>query len=223
MSNKFASIFVSSLMSKQHFSIQDIEAMQKLYRINLINSCTGYKPANLIGTKSKSGQENLALHSSVVHLGSTPPYIGFIMRPLTEFRHTFENLVETGSYTINHIFDRIIVDAHHTSAKYPKEISEFDQTDLEPEYKNDCYAPFVQGSPVQIEMQYVNQMPIEENGTILIIGKIKNIYVQNQLLCDDGSIDLSKGNIATITGLDTYSIPKAGLKFPYQHPKSKKK
>lgn len=206
-------------MIKQHFSSEDIDTMEKLYRINLINSCTGYKPANLIGTKSNSGQENLAIHSSIVHLGSNPPYIGFIMRPVTVFRHTFENLVETGSYTINHVFDQIIEDAHHTSAKYPKYISEFNQTNLEAEYRENCHAPFVKGSPVQIEMDYVNQMPIDENKTIFIIGKVKNLYVNTDLLTEDGTINLAKANIATITGLNTYSVPKLGLKLPYQHPK----
>ena len=55
--------------------------MDKISRLNLINSITGVKPSNLIGTKSKDGFSNLAIFSSVVHLGSKPPLIGFITRP----------------------------------------------------------------------------------------------------------------------------------------------
>ncbi|MEM6687604.1 MAG: flavin oxidoreductase, partial [Bacteroidota bacterium] len=46
----------------------DIDTMEKLYRINLINSCSGYKSANLIGTKSTDGFTNVAVFSSVTHL-----------------------------------------------------------------------------------------------------------------------------------------------------------
>ena len=34
------------------------DTFDHLYRINLINSCSGYKSANLIGTKSNDGVEN---------------------------------------------------------------------------------------------------------------------------------------------------------------------
>ena len=60
-----------------HYSEEDIEELDKVYRINLINSCSGYKSANLIGTKSKSGISNVAVFSSIVHLGSSPPLLGF--------------------------------------------------------------------------------------------------------------------------------------------------
>ncbi|PTL98815.1 MAG: flavin oxidoreductase, partial [Candidatus Arcticimaribacter sp.] len=65
----------------KHFSKEAIGAMPSIYRLNMINSCTGYKSANLIGTQSKEGNTNLAVFNSVVHLGSNPPLIGFILRP----------------------------------------------------------------------------------------------------------------------------------------------
>ncbi|QHI35711.1 hypothetical protein IMCC3317_10580 [Kordia antarctica] len=197
----------------------DIDAMEKLYRINLINSCSGYKSANLIGTKSKKGETNVAVFSSVTHLGSNPPLLGFITRPDVVPRNTYENIKETGVFTINHIHQSITKDAHHTSAKYPKEISEFDQTDLKTEYKNDFFAPYVKGCRVQIGMQYVNEYKIEENGTILIIAKIEHLHVNDEILEEDGFINLAKAETATINGLDGYAVPKQHIRYPYQRPK----
>ncbi|MFZ0490151.1 MAG: flavin oxidoreductase, partial [Salegentibacter sp.] len=34
----------------KHITSEDIRSMEKVFRLNLINSCTGYKSANLIGT-----------------------------------------------------------------------------------------------------------------------------------------------------------------------------
>ena len=119
----------------------------------MINSITGYKPANLIATKSQSGITNVAVFSSVVHYGSAPPILGFVLRPTTVRRHTFDNIIETGYYTINHINEAIVEDAHHTSAKYPKDVSEFNKTGLEEVYNNDFYAPFVKQSTIKMGMK----------------------------------------------------------------------
>jgi flavin reductase (DIM6/NTAB) family NADH-FMN oxidoreductase RutF len=201
------------------FSYKDIEALPHLYQINLINSCSGYKSANLIGTKSKDGFENVAVFSSITHIGSSPPMLGFFMRPTTVPRNTYENIKETGFYTINHIHQDILEDAHHTSAKYDKSISEFDATQLQSEYKNNHFAPFVANSPLQLAMEYVEEYNINANGTILVIGKINEIFVLDDLVEDDGFVNLSKGNVAAINGLDGYSIPKLNTRFSYQRPK----
>ena len=76
-----------------HFDEEQIENLDKIFRINLINSCSGYKSANLIGTISDKGVKNLAVFSSITHLGSNPPLLGFFLRP-TEIvpRHTYLNL-----------------------------------------------------------------------------------------------------------------------------------
>ena len=81
-----------------------ITETSRVKRLNLINAVTGVKPANLVGTKSKSGNTNVAIFSSVVHLGSHPALLGFFMRPQHEVRRdTYHNIVETSSYTINQV------------------------------------------------------------------------------------------------------------------------
>jgi len=203
----------------QYIPNEDFEKFNHVYRINLINSCSGYKSANLIGTRAENGQENVAVFSSVTHLGSNPPLLGFFCRPTTVMRHTYENVKSQKFYTINHIHSKILEDAHHTSAKYDKDISEFEKTNLISEYKNDFYAPFVKDCHLQLAMEYVSEYLIKENNTILVIGKIKGIYLKEGLLKNDGFIDLSKGKTATINGLDGYAVPSDNKRFEYQRPK----
>ena len=153
----------------QYFTRNDIDDMDYLFRINLINSISGYKSANLIGTKSSDGYENVAVFSSITHIGSNPPLLGFFLRPTTVTRNTYDNIKETGVYTINHIHNAILEDAHHTSAKYPKSISEFSVTNLKPEYKGIHKVPFVASAPIQMLMKYVEEYHISANNTILVI------------------------------------------------------
>jgi len=128
-----------------HLTKKELQKTHRIKRLNLINACTGIKPANLIGTIAKNGQENLAIFSSIVHLGSNPALIGFILRPEGEVRRdTFENIRETGVYTINHIGQSFVKKAHYTSAKFNQEVSEFERCKLKSEYIAGFQAPFVQ-------------------------------------------------------------------------------
>ncbi len=203
-----------------YFSAEDIQNLEHIYKINLINSCSGYKSANLIGSISKDGAENVAVFSSVTHLGSSPALLGFFLRPTTVARHTYENLKATGYYTINHIHKSITEEAHHTSAKYERDTSEFDVTTLTSEYKPGCMAPFVKDAPIQLAMQYVEEYNIKANGTILVLGKIIGLYVDDTLIEDDGLIDLSKAQVAAINGLDGYAVPESKVRYGYQRPKT---
>ena len=201
------------------FSNSEIKNMDYIYRINLINSCSGFKSANLIATKSNKGITNVAVFSSVTHLGSNPPLLGFVLRPTTVPRNTYENIKKTGKYTINHITENIVEDAHHTSAKYDKTISEFDVTNLEEDYKNNFFAPYIKNAPVQIGMEFLEEIKIKANGTILIIGKIETLHVDEHIVSDDGFINLSKGKVSAINGLDAYTTPKLYKRLDYQRPK----
>lgn len=202
-----------------YYSKKDINNLDNINRINLINSCSGYKSANLIGSISENGVENVAVFSSVTHLGSNPALLGFFLRPTTVPRNTYSNIKSTLKYTINHIHQDILLDAHHTSAKYKASVSEFEQTKLIPEYKNDFIAPYVKDAPIQLAMNFKDEYPIKANNTILIIGEIEEIYIKDILLDNDGFINLSKGKIATINGLDGYAIPTLKNRFGYQRPK----
>jgi len=125
-----------------HYTKEQIEEFPHLFKINLMNSISGFKSANLVATKSKDNYTNVAVFSSVVHYGSSPAILGFVLRPTTVIRNTYNNIKETGFFTINAVSENIIDDAHHTSAKYPSDVSEFDKTNLISEYKNGFFCIF---------------------------------------------------------------------------------
>ena len=199
----------------KHISRDTISQMEKIERLNLINSCTGYKSASLLGTKSLDGKTNVAIFSSVTHLGSNPAMIGFIMRPTTVPRDTYKNIKETGYFTINHITAAMISDAHHTSANYELGTSEFDKTNLEEEYKATIEVPFVKGSPVQLYCKYLNEYHIKENDTIHVIASIEHLFFEEELEHKDGWLQLDKGNVVAINGLDGYCLPKLIDRYQY--------
>ena len=203
-----------------HLTKEDIQNTERIKRLNIINSITGIKPANLIGTISNDGKTNLAIFSSVIHLGSNPALIGFILRPDREAgQHTFDNIKDNGSYTINHIHESFIEQAHYTSAKFSRDESEFDKCALTEEFIADHKAPFVKESTLKLGMKIVQTIPIELNGTVLIIGEVEHLIIPDAAMDDQGQIDLSQPNDVGISGLNTYYKLEKIAQFPYARAK----
>ncbi len=195
---------------------QDIENKEWIERLNIINSITGIKPANLIGTISNEGQSNLAIFSSVVHLGSSPALIGFILRPKGEIRrHTYKHIMQNGLYTINHIHEDFIEKAHYTSAKFEHYESEFEKCQLTAEYIADFQAPFVKESQLKLGLKFLQAIPIELNKTSLIIGEIQHLIIHDQAIGKYGHVDLSQIKDVGISGLNSYYKLEKLQQFPY--------
>ena len=116
--------------------------------------------------------------------------------------------METGYFTVNHITIDMIGDAHNTSMNYRTVVPEFDKTNLEEEYKDGFNIPFVKKSPVQLYCKFVNEYTIKENKTIHIIASIEHIFFDKDLEHKDGWIQLDKGNVVTLNGVDGYFLPK---------------
>ena len=185
-------------------SYEQVMNMEKQERVHFANSLGGFKSVGLIGTKNKSNQTNLAIVDSILHIGSNPPLFGIVFRPGVMERHTLENILETGFYTINHITEKIHKQAHQTSARYDRACSEFDETGLIPEYKNGFLAPFVKESNVKLAMKFKEKVTLSINNTVLIIGEVKDVYFPENCLQKDGFLDIEKAASLTCSGLDSY-------------------
>ena len=188
-----------------YLSKHDIEQSDRKKRINIINSVSGIKAGNLVGTKSNSGQPNLAIINSVMHIGSDPALMGFVMRPVQDFRRdTFENIQENGLFTINQIHSEFIENAHYTSGKFEKGISEFQACNLNEQYLDDFHAPYVKESALKIGLRNVENVQIQSNSTVLVIGQIEHLYVPDEVVDKRGFIDLERLDSVGIGGLNSY-------------------
>ncbi len=199
-----------------YLSKTDIESTPRVKRLNLINSISGIKPGNLIGTKSVYGSPNLAIISSVVHLGSNPALLGYILRPADEVRrHTYENILENGFFTINHIHKSFIKEAHYTSAKFDANVSEFEECGLTEEYQFGFHAPFVGESQLKIGLKHVESVEIKSNGTMMVVGEVQHLVIPDDAMDERGYLDLGKANDIGISGLNSYYELKKIDEFPY--------
>jgi flavin reductase (DIM6/NTAB) family NADH-FMN oxidoreductase RutF len=192
----------------------DIRNWEDKYRIRFINSLTGYKGVYLIGTHSEDGLSNLALFNSVVHVGASPPLVGFVMRPPTVARHTYRYLLQSGCYTINHVHKSFLKQAHYTSAKFAETISEFSACNLTEQRIDGFAAPFVRESRIKFGLKLTEDHVIKENGTHFIVGEIVHVLIDDDVVGSDGQLDLEVANDVCVTGLNQYSSVTKFVKLP---------
>lgn len=200
------------------FNNEEILNLEKYFRINLINTSSGIKSANLIGTVNSENQSNLAIFNSVVHLGANPPCLGFIMRPISVRRHTYENIKQLKYYTINQVNSNIIQQAHQTSAKYAAGDSEFEKCNLTEEYLDDFPVPFVKESKIKIGLSYIEENVINFNKTILIVGRIEKLIVPDKAIQEDGCINHEQLETTSVSGLNSYYKSSLASKLKFARP-----
>ncbi len=202
----------------KHISIDTIKTWERFYRANFINCLSGFKSASLVGTVNAEGQSNLAVFSSIVHLGSDPALIGFINRPLAAAPHTINNIKATGVYTINHIHPSFVAKAHQSSAKYAVDINEFDAVNLEAQFINSIKAPFVGESFIKYALELSEIVPIKQNNTFLVIGAVTDVLIDDKLMEEDGFIALEKAGSMSCLGIDAYYKTELFERFGYARP-----
>ena len=202
-------------MNKGIISASDIDNMPQRYRAEFINSLSGFKSANLVGTRGQLSGDNLAIVSSVVHIGAHPPLLGMVMRPHTVQRDTLENIKQTGVYTLNNVTQDMVRSAHQTSARYNSDISEFEQVGLTPLDSNVIAAPYVAESTIQLSLQVQDIVFLAINKTELVIGQIVEAILPEGLIDKTGYLDIEACGSMAISGLVSYHQTKRVDRFGY--------
>ncbi|MCU0354219.1 MAG: flavin reductase [Cytophagales bacterium] len=197
----------------RNFLALDFDQMEQRFRTNLVNSLSGFKSVNLVGTVNGRGETNLAIFSQVFHVGANPPLMGMLVRPDTVPRHTLANLLETGYFTLNHIQADFYEAAHRTSARY--EESEFEACGFTPVFSDRHPAPYVGESVVRTGLQFVEKHELAINGTILVIGRVVELHCPAECVQTDGYLDIEQAGSITCSGLDSYHTTQRLGRLPY--------
>ncbi|HMO33929.1 MAG TPA: flavin reductase [Lacibacter sp.] len=201
-----------------HINAATIQSWERFYRANFINSLTGAKPVSLIGTVNRKGQPNLGVFSNIIHVGADPALVGYINRPREAAPHTLSNIESIGIYTINHIHAGMLAQAHQCSAKYPEGVSEFAETGLTPLFVEGCAAPFVQESRIRYALSLQDVVPIHLNNTFLVIGKIEQVMLEEDVLEPDGFLRTDRAGSLCSGGLDGYYSNSFITRYRYAKP-----
>lgn len=199
------------------FSLSELMTLPGRKRGQMLNALSGIKGVHLLGTQSKSGIDNLAVFNSVLHIGASPPALGILFRPLTVQRDSYDNILETGAFTLNLIQSSMLNAAHHCAAKWPTEASEFAATGLTP-FRTHHGAPYVAESPIAVGLTLVEEIPIAFNDTRLLIGAVQEVILPSGAVAEDGWIRLDEYDVVSVAGLDSYYLGQLLARKSYAQP-----
>ena len=199
----------------------DLELLPARKRGRLVNSLSGFKSVNLVGTSNMAGQHNLSVVSSVVHLGSDPALMGMVFRPPVERQrgsHTYWNIRETGVFTLNHVASHFYSKAHQASARYASEVDEFEALGLTPVLRCGFDAPAVAESPVRMGLEYLDEWVIEANQCRMVVGQIRWVEFPSEAWAEDGYLDLESLDVVALSSLDGYHKTQKLTRLSYAKP-----
>lgn len=198
-----------------------VAALPQRFRARLVNSLSGFKSANLVGTADAEGQPACCIVSSVVHLGSNPALLGVVFRPPGDDAHNYHNLASSGHFTLSHVTAPIHEQAHQTSARYATEVSEFEEVGLTPHWHGEGAgrfpAPAVAESPVRIGLTVEEDMQLP-NRCRFVIGAVQWVDFPSDLQAGDGFLDLAAVDTVAIGGLDAYHTAERMARLSYAKP-----
>ena len=90
--------------------VEEFKEIDRHEFTTFFNALSGAKPAYLIGS-GEGEDENLAIFNSIIHIGANPPLLGFIQRPTTVDRHTYQNILKYKHYSFNLITEDFFEEA----------------------------------------------------------------------------------------------------------------
>jgi flavin reductase (DIM6/NTAB) family NADH-FMN oxidoreductase RutF len=108
--------------------------------------------------------------------------------------------------------------AHQTSAKYPEEVSEFDELGLTPEFIDNTEPPFVKESKMKYALTLEEIIPIKLNNTYFVIGKLQHVKLEENALSADGFLELNKASSLCSKGIDAYYSTQLIDRYEYAKP-----
>ena len=105
--------------------------------------------------------------------------------------------------------------AHQSSARYAKDISEFDEVGLTPEYVDGIDAPFVAESRLKMGLKLVEKIDLTHNPTHFVIGEIIYVELDDSVIDEGGTIRIQDLGTVTASGLDLYHETALLDQLPY--------
>ena len=183
-------------------------------------SCAVPRVIGWLSTVSPDGVDNLAPYSQFTNLTFDPPYVlvSINRTPTGDRKDTAKNIEATGEFVYNIVPYALREQMNITAAPFPPEVDEFERAGLT---KGDCRlvkCRRVAESPINLECKYVQTLVLPgdcKTGTVdVIIGKVVGVHIADEVLGEDGKIDMMKIKPLARMGYSDYTCVEWVFEIP---------
>lgn len=180
----------------------ELDSLDGKGRYKLLTGTVVPRPIGWISTVDEEGRRNLAPFSYFQIASATPPVLLFSAGQRDGApKDSVRNALATGGF-VAHIADVALLDAMNvSSAEAPPEVDEFDLAGLEAAPSDTVAAPRVTAAPVAFECELLHHYDVPDGGNTVVFGRVRVAHLRDDLVGDDGRIDLRALNpIARLAG-----------------------
>ena len=168
------------------------------------------RPIGWISTRSKDGLANLAPYSFFNAAAGSPPFVMFSSTPR---KNSLTNIEETGVFAVNIATWDLREQMNLSSAPFDGELDEFRATGLEKAECRNIDVPRVAASPIAIECELYQTIPLEPKSglpclTTIVIGEVVGVHIDDAILTD-GLIDTARMKPLSRLGYMDYAATDA--------------
>jgi len=189
-------------------------------------SAVAPRPICFASTIDEDGNRNLSPFSFFNVFGAKPTIL--IFSPARRVRdntvkHTLDNVLQMKEVVINIVNYDIVQQMSLSSCEYPHGVDEFIKAGLTP-IASDLVKPFrVKEAPVQLECKVLQVIPTGEEGGAgnLVICEVVCMHVNDDVLNEQGMIDIHKIDLVARMGGDYYCRASGDSIFEVPKPNSK--
>ncbi len=157
------------------------------------------RPVGWITTLDPKGNINLAPYSQFNNLGYDPPYVMFSSGSRFEDggpKDSARNALLTGEFVTNMATWELREEINTTAQLVPPEVDEAAMAGLEMVPSKIVKPPRVKRSPVQLECKYHATLTLPGNSidnlTYVVVGEVVGVHISDDVITDDGKIDILK-------------------------------
>lgn len=168
---------------------------------HVLNAIVAPRAIAWVSSVAPDGTFNLAPHSYTTVMSADPPIVGFVS---TGEKDTLRNVRESGEFVYNVVPDELLDVMNLTSADFPRDVSEFTWSGLEPSASNLVNAPRVAESPLSMECRLVRIVDVPGANSWLIMGEIVAFHASEEIWVNE-RIDLSLVRPLTRLGGNDYA------------------
>lgn len=152
------------------------------------------RPIGWISTKDVNGINNLAPFSFFNVVGEDPPHVIFsTVRTGDKNKDTLNNVLANKEFVVNLFTEELVEQMNTTSQNVEANISEFDIANLTPIASETIKPMRVLEAKAHFECEMVHHYFLEDHkngGACIVIGKVKMIHVNDEILLDNYKINL---------------------------------
>ncbi len=176
-------------------------------------------PAVMVTVGSEVADLNIITISWTGTICSDPPMCYISVRPN---RHSYEILKTTGEFVINLTTSQLAKQTDWCGVRSGKDYNKFEEMKLTPSPSTVVKTPGILESPVNIECQVVNVVPLGSHD--MFVAKVVNVRVEDRFLdAESGKFDLEAARLVSYTHGHYYEQGKPIGKFGFSVEKKKKK